>query len=195
MKQLLFTIFLAVGASGFVSAECEEYISGRDIQKGMLVKAAPVSVQPEVIYVAEITSVSGDAFSCRFLHSNTTYDFVDRKLVPGNSKSRLRATVKANRGGKFRAGEQFHFNVFMKDPAACNWEEVGRGQLTIIATFGDGKSYLGLLRQTDDGYLVYFLHSKSLYTIDRRGRILSVRGGGYAVGGSVKVVHARLLTF
>ena len=69
MKTLLTAIaFLSLSFAGH--AQCPENIAGKQLQKGMFVFCDPGTTDGKN-YVAEVNSVNGTDFSCRFLHSNS----------------------------------------------------------------------------------------------------------------------------
>ena len=142
MKKLIIIIFcLSIAFAG--SAQCDEFIEGKEMQKGMYILSSNEGVENKK-YVAQILSVDGKSFTCRFLHSNSLYQFVDVRNVNSESKSLLQATVKSNVGGGFGAGTIFVLNVYMPDPDLCDLGNATSDKvLSIIATFNtDKKSYV-----------------------------------------------------
>ena len=193
MKNLL--IFILFSVLHFVGiAQCENEIFGKNVEIGMFLHTHPVD-QVDKNYVAEVTYVNGDKFSCRFLHSNSIYEFENLKIKPGGSATML-ATVKSSKGGRYAAGTVFSLNFFMADPDDCDLSgSTEKKPYTIIVRFQDNKSYLGRGAKTDSGYTIQFGHTNSKYYTDKDFKVLSTQGGGYAIGSQMKVVHARVLRF
>ena len=176
MKKLIIIIFCL--SIAFVSgAQCAAFIEGKEMQKGMYILCSNEGVENKK-YVAQILLADGKSFTCRFLHSNSLYQFVDVRNVNNESKSLLQATVKSNVGGGFGAGTIFVLNVYMPDPDLCDLGNANTDKvLTIIATFNtDKKSYLGNMKVTNDGYKIFFAHSKSIYTLNKSYKVISQKG-------------------
>ena len=193
MKKLL-AILLFTGISFAGMAQCEEYITGQTLQKGMFIFAG----QSNNRYVAEILSANGTDFTCRFLHSNSVYEFTDFKKKPEGTNAQMLATVKSNKGGGYAPGNVFFMNVYMRDPDACDLKTVTLEAPTdVIATFAaDNKSYLGRMGKNKNGtgYSIKFSHSNSKYELDNNFIVTSI-GGAYKKGSQLKVIHARTLNF
>lgn len=165
------------------------------MQKGMYISARLGEGARN--YAAEVLSVDATSFSCRFLHSNSVYQFIDFKRAVDGPPTRMQATVKSSKGGGFAAGTVFVINVFMPDPDPCDMASAPVGSFTdILATFAaDNKTYLARIRTEANGYTIRFVHSNSEYTTDRNFKVLTVKNGGYKVGSIMKVTHSRILQF
>ncbi|MCG2618138.1 hypothetical protein LZZ85_27795 [Terrimonas sp. NA20] len=195
MKAIIVIVMLA-----FVSlpswAQCKENITGQQMKKGMYISTRLGQDAKE--YAAEILSADGTSFSCRFLHSSSVYQFVDFKRASDGPVTRMQATVKSSKGGGFAAGTVFIVNTFMLDPEPC---DLATAPVTgkfydVFATFAaDGKTYLARIRKNAAGYTVFFVHSSAQYTTDENFKVLTVKGGGYKVGSTMVVKHARILQF
>ena len=196
MKKFLITIIFFSCISSQNIAQCPEFIADIKMQKGMFILCNEKD-RKDKIYVAQILSVNGQNFSCRFFHSNSVYQFIDVRKANLESLSLLHATVKSNKGGGFEAGRVFDINVLVPDTDPCDLKgATGKTVYNIIATFvSDNKSYLGVLQKNSKGYIIKFQHSKSNYTTDEFYKVLTVAGAGYAVGSKMKIVHARVLQF
>jgi hypothetical protein len=194
--RILLTIAAYLSMCFVCHAQCEENISGQQMQKGMFLFCDPGAIEAKK-YVAEVVSVNGNSFSCRFLHSNSVYQFTDFKRAADGPATRMQATVQSNKGGGYVAGTIFKINVFMPDPVACDLSgATGNTAYDVIATFkADGKSFLGRIQKNSKGYTIKFAHTQSVYTVDNNFKVLTVTGGGYSVGSQMKVVHARILAF
>lgn len=194
MKNLL--IFILISSLHFVSiGQCKKEIYDQRLEENMFFICSPIEKATKT-YVAEVTAVSGDNFSCRFLHSNSIYEFIDLNVSSTASTSLMNATVKSNIGGIYATGTIFTGNIYMADPEDCNLSETDKGNpYFIIATFQDEKSYLGMVVKVDNGYSFRFAHTNSVYNTDENFKVLSTQGGGYAIGSQMKVVHARRLNF
>lgn len=177
-------------------AQCKENITGQQIQKGMYILANPGATDGKR-YAAEVLSASGAGFSCRFLHSNSVYQFIDFKRANDGPDTRMQATVESSRGGGFLPGTIFKINVFMKDPEPCDLAAATVGTFyDVIATFvADEKTYLARLRVDAEKYTIRFAHSNAEYTTDKSFKVLSVKNGGYKAGSRMRVSHARILQF
>lgn len=194
MQKLIIILFF-LGISFGINAQCPESISNVEMQKGMFIFCVEKNFD-NTKYVAEILSVNGKDFSCRFLHSNSLYQFTDVRKEKNESNAKIFATVKSNTGGAYKAGSVFIMNVYMADPDPCDLDSEPNRAFYVIATFAiDKKSYIGRCQANSNGYTIRFGHSKSVYTFDKSFKVLTVKGGGYAVGNKVKVVHARNLEF
>lgn len=179
-------------------AQCQEKIEGVQLQKGMLMYTNPnIMLGDSRTFVAEIISVNGFEFTCRFLHSNSVYYFKNLKLAGGFSDTLMQATVVKSKGGSFQEGHLFDFNIYMKDPEQCNLSTATEKTplMTVVTFLADNKSYLANVSKIKTGYLLGFLHSKSIYEVDENFKVTKVTGGGYAVGSKIKIEHARLLVF
>ncbi len=196
MKAVIFITMLAL-VSVCSQAQCKENITGQQIKKGMYISARTSANSKD--YIAEVLSVDGTSFSCRFLHSNSVYEFVDFKRAADGPATRMQATVKSSKGGSFAAGTVFpRVNFFMVDPEPCDLTALPAGGpfYDVLATFvADSKTYLARLQKTATGYKVNFVHSYALYTTDNNFKVLTVKGGGYKVGSQLIVKHARILQF
>jgi hypothetical protein len=194
--RILLTVVVYLSMCFVCHAQCEETISGKQMQKGMFLYCDPGTIEAKK-YVAEVISVNGNSFSCRFLHSNSVYQFTDFKRTDDGPATRMQATVQANKGGGYVAGTIFKINVFMPDPVVCDLSgATGNTAYDVIATFrADSKSFLGRIMKSSKGYTIKFAHTQSIYTVDNNFKVLTVTGGGYSVGSQVKVVHARILSF
>jgi hypothetical protein len=196
MKRLLVILFL-IGLSKIGFTQCKEKITDKEIAPGMFIYSN-VAGEPDKKYYAQILTVDGTNFTCRFSHSSSVYQFTDLKLkYPQTSKTHMCAKVKSSKGGGYKPGTEFEFNVFMADPVPCDLSKATLGvRFDLIATFvADRKSYLGRAYKTATGYDIYFPHSKSNYTTDNNFKVLSTDGGGYIVGSAMQVVHAKRLEF
>jgi hypothetical protein len=194
MKALVI-ILLMLCLTGISSAQCKENIAGKQIEKGMYIHA---TATPEgKWYAAQVLTVNGTAFTCRFLHSNSVYEFVDFKKAPDAPATRMQATVKSSKGGGFAAGTVFRVNVFMVDPEPCDFATMTKGKIyDVLATFvADNKTYLARMMPGKENYTIRFSHTDSEYTTDKNFKVLTVKGGGYKVGSKMNVVHARILEF
>ncbi len=193
MKNLLtFTLFFVFHFVGI--AQCEEEIYGRNVEIGMFAFGGPID-NTDKQYVAEISSVNGDKFTCRFLHSNSIYEFENLKRNPGTTSGML-ATVKSNKGGSYAAGTVFVFGFYMVDPDHCDLSSLTTRQVCyIMACFQDNKCYFGMMLKTDNGYSIQFLHTNNVYNTDLNFKVLSTEGGGYAIGSQMLVIHARHVNF
>jgi hypothetical protein len=177
-------------------AQCKESITGQQIRKGMYISARLGADQKE--YSAEVLSANGANFSCRFLHSNSVYQFGDLKRSADGPVTRGQATVKSSKGGSFPAGTVFIVNVFMLDPEPCalSTAPVTGTFYDVFATFAaDNKTYLARMRKNAAGYTIFFVHSSAYYTTDENFKVLTVKDGGYKVGSAISVKHARILQF
>lgn len=195
MKILTIAVLLIYSSiSGY--SQCSNFISGQKLQKGMFIRSDPQTIDKKV-YTAEILTVNGTDFTCRYLHSNSLYSFTDFKKADGGSNATMQATVKSSKGGGFQSGTQFKMNIYMADPDRCQLADAtDKNPYFIIATFlADRKSYLGQIAAEKDGYVIHFFHSKSKYWTDRNFKVTHVEGGGYLVGSQMNVVHARTLQF
>jgi|GEM_PF-5168106 len=193
-RTLVFAMLLTVSLAS--QAQCNENITGQKMQKGMYIYTYPVSAEDKK-YVAEILSVDATGFSCRFLHSNTVYQFNDFRRSDDGPATRMQATVRSSRGGAFQTGTVFKMNVFMADPEPCDLAKTEEGSFyDIIATFAaDNKTYLARIGMEGEKYMIRFAHSNADYTTDKNFKVLAVKGGGYKVGSQIKVKHARILQF
>lgn len=194
--RTLITIITLLGLTAVCHAQCEDKISGRQLQKGMFIYCDPADAV-EKRYVAEILTVSGTDFSCRFLHSNSVYQFTDFKRAANGTPATMQACVKSSKGGGFAQGAIFIMNVYMQDPDVCDLSGTSQSDpYEIIATFkADNKRYLGRIISTTNGYLIKFDHSNSMYTVDKNFKVIAVKNGGYIIGSQLSVVHARTLQF
>ncbi|WP_165601784.1 cupin domain-containing protein [Chryseobacterium sp. CBo1] len=99
MKTLLILIAF-FNLSMVCKAQCQEKIEGVQLQKGMLMYTNPnIMLGDSRTFVAEIISVNGFEFTCRFLHSNSVYYFKNLKLAGGFSDTLMQATVVKSKGG------------------------------------------------------------------------------------------------
>lgn len=194
--KILLVIVASLGFSFVTQAQCEEKIFGKQLEKGMFIHCDPGRAD-KTRYVAEILSVNGTDFSCRFLHSNAVYQFRDFKRKENGSPATMQAVVKSSKGGGYAEGAVFTMNAYMVDPDACNLSGATESQpYDIIATFkADKKRYLGRMKATSTGYTIQFAHTQSVYTVDKNFKVTGVNGGGYIVGSQMEVVHARTLQF
>ena len=185
-----------MGWTLIAQAQCEERISGRQLEKGMFVLCTPEAAGSQS-YVAEVLSVNGTDFTCRFLHSNTTYQLTDFRRAGKGSAATMQATVRSSKGGAFQTGSVFIVNVYMADPDPCDISTAPlKNQYVVIATFiADKKRYMGKIMPVSGGYEIQFQHSKSVYTVDKKFKVTKVVKGGYLVGSQLELVHARLLEF
>ena len=195
MKTLLITIAL-IYLSAACNAQCPDFITNKKLEKGMFIYTDP-GTTAGTKYVAQILSVNGSDFTCRFLHSNSTYSFTDFKKAAVGSSATMQATVKSSKGGGFLPGTIFKMNVYMADPDRCDVTDASEAQpYFVIGTFiADNKSYLGRLAPEEEGYKIAFFHSKNLYILDEKFKVKKVNGGGYNVGSQLVIVHARTLQF
>lgn len=119
-------------------------------------------------YVAEIIGVHSGLIDCRFVHSEKQYRF---------STSNWRV-VQSN--GGFKAGTPLTSHKIYSQregPVAPN--------NYVAVTFGNDKSYLGILKNTNP-LVVSFLHgSNATYTFDNNNVIIK-SGGAYPVGQTIK---------
>lgn len=191
--KILSAIVIFLGLSITCHAQCEEKIFGKQLQKGMFIHGSAGKTK----YVAEILSVNGTEFSCRFIHSNSVYQFTDFKRAENGSPATMQAVVKSSKGGGYSAGTVFIINAYMVDPDACDLTGASEKQpYDIIATFkADKKRFLGRMMATSTGYIIKFAHSNSVYTVDKNLKVTGVEGGGYIVGSQMEIVHARVLQF
>ncbi|RZS63924.1 hypothetical protein [Pseudobacter ginsenosidimutans] len=194
--KILLTIVALMGWTLVTQAQCEERISGRQLEKGMFVLCTP-QLEGNTVYVAEVLSVNGTDFSCRFLHSNSVYQLTDFKTADKGSAAIMQAAVRSSKGGGYKAGSVFIINVYMADPAPCDLSTAPlKNQYVVIATFkADNKRYLGKMMPVSGGYDIQFKHSQSVYTVDKKFTVTKVVKGGYIVGSQMELVHARLLEF
>lgn len=193
------SLLIVIACLGFYLAgmsQCEEKIFGKQLQKGMFIHCNAGGTDKKR-YVAEVVSVNGTEFSCRFLHSNAVYQFKDFKKKENGSPATMQATVKSSKGGGYAAGTVFTMNVYMTDPDACDLSGATESNpYDIIATFkADNKRYLGRMMATSNGYTIQFAHTESVYTVDKNFKVTGVNGGGYLVGSQLSIVHARTLQF
>jgi len=194
--KIIIAIATIISASLASQAQCKENITGQQMQKGMYISANPGTTDGKR-YAAELLSVDGTSFSCRFLHSNSVYEFVDFRRANDGPNTRMLATVESSKGGGFLRGTVFKINVFMLDPEPCDLAQTPVGAFyDLFATFvADSKTYLARMRVDPDGYTIRFIHSGSEYTTDKNFKVLTVKGGGYKVGSQIKVKHARILEY
>jgi hypothetical protein len=134
----------------------------------------------DVQYVAEILTASGDNFTCRFVHSNSVYTMKQGEAEMNGTMSAMQRTanVVSSRGGKFAAGSKFLFNAFVALPGECNYGTgAGYWDNFVIATFADGKRFLGVANAEGDKTTITFLHSAAVYEFSKSGVVLSSTGG------------------
>jgi hypothetical protein len=195
MKRLLVILFF-IGLSKIGFTQCNETIMDRTMQPGMFI-FGNIDNDPTKKYVAQVLTVNGSSFTCRFLHSNSIYQFTGFRIKSPASRSLMMATVQSSKGGGYKAGTVFSLNVYMVDPEPCDISTVGyKDPYKIIATFvADNKSYFGQILKTPNGYKIYFLHSGATYYTDNNFKVIKTDKGGYVVGSAIKVEHARRLEF
>lgn len=124
-------------------------------------------------YVAEVISVSGTSFTCKFVHSGSVYQFKNFADQVDFSVAEVKSTDK----GIFKKeGTPFYFSTYTPATESCNYLKV---------TFADGKSYFAEATTVADGnYQLIFWHSGSKYLISPEGIILQ-SGGSYRKGQKV----------
>lgn len=197
MKTLLIIIAF-LNLSMVCKAQCTEKIEGVKLQKGMfLITSKIFSENDEKQYVAEVLTVNGSEFTCRFIHSNSIYHFKDFKQASNASKTLMQAAVVKNKGGVYNDGFIFSFNVYMNDPELCDLSSATEtNPLVCIVTFqADNKMYLANMAKINGIYKMFFPHSKSTYEANEHFKVTKVKGGGYSIGSKIKIEHARLLVF
>lgn len=195
MRVLLTIItFLYLSVAGL--AQCEDKIAGKTMQKGMFI-FCNLGTKDGKNYAAEVLSVNGTNFSCRFLHSQSVYQFTDFKRADKGTAATMQAVVKSSVGGGYKQGQLFIMNVLMPDPEACDLSGATRRKpYEVIVTFkADNKRYLGWIMVEDDMYTIQMAHTNSIYIADKNFKVIKVGRGGYAVGSQLSVAHARTLVF
>ncbi|MBC7510704.1 MAG: hypothetical protein H7320_18450 [Ferruginibacter sp.] len=141
-------------------------------------------------YVAEIVSVSGKTFECRFVHSWSKYVLQLKKIngdLSGTGHQGYVASVVSNKGGKYSTNALFTFLFYDLTDEDCL---LGKSSFsTVIVKFNDGKSYLGDAKKTGKIWNIAFRHSGSNYNFDENGVVLK-SGGIYPRGSKASVLCA-----
>jgi hypothetical protein len=185
------TLALVLSFYEYSSGQCTVSISKQNLESGMLLEG--VFENDATVYVAEILSVAGNVFTCRFVHSNSVYKFnyiKTNKVEDGNSFSSAKVVSSIN--GKFVAGKTFDFAVFLPDPNGCNLNAGSDfGPVNIVTTFPDGKPFVGRLTKVKNNYNVTYLHSNNKYIFDSNWIVKSRVKGSYKVGTKVKAEYAK----
>ncbi|RYE25625.1 MAG: hypothetical protein EOP45_04600 [Sphingobacteriaceae bacterium] len=191
--KISITLISLLSFYGYSKAQCEVSISKKNLESGMLLEGVFENDPTATVYVAEILSVEGNKFSCRFVHSNSTYKFnlgKTEKIEDGNSFSS--AKVVSNINGKFATGRTFSFAVFLPDPNGCNLSfKSDFGPVNVVTTFPDGKPFVGRLTKVKNNYNITYLHSGNKYVFDPNWIVKSRIKGSYQVGTKVKAVYAK----
>ena len=149
--------------------------------------------EEEKTYVAEILSVNGKDFTCRFVHSSSVYNFSWKPTVGDATMTigRHEAAVGSSAGGKYAPGTRFRFYVFARtsecDLPASAPED---GEETVIVKFADEKSFLGKAGKSGSGLRITFNHSGSVYEFDAKG-VVTRSGGGYLKGSKASIFCTR----
>lgn len=170
------------------NSQCENPIKRTEINQKMMIWGF-FSEDGTKLYVAEVTK-GGNTFTCRFLHSESSYtmEFSSCGEIDFDAEFCTAKVIK-NVGGKFGKGSTFNFKVF-EASANCAISDPS----TVIATFPDGKRFLGVLKEVDNFYEITFQHSLSVYKIDQKSlKIVSKTKGSYRVGSQIKLEFAQVI--
>lgn len=183
MKKISLFVLLVVAFTGPLMAQ---------IKTGDFIR---VSFSTEkTIYTAEVFSVTGTSFSCRFLHSQSTYTF--KNLSEGETIYDFTAAVESTKGGAYKKGTNALFYIYRPDYKAAvtssNYnaylEKNKRlnGQANIIVKFPDDLKYMAFVKTpvTADNSVVsvFFTHTSSVYTINIADGKVVQSGGAYKSG-------------
>lgn len=140
-------------------------------------------------YVAEVISVQGKDFTCRFVHSSSVYTFLWKPTTgePTSTIGKHEAVVGETKGGAYAKGTPFAFKAFVKEKSGCHYgtSTAYPGNLVIV-TFKDGKSFLGDATKTGTNCKIVFLHSGSVYTFDDNEVVIK-SGGSYPNGSAATI--------
>jgi hypothetical protein len=176
MKKILTILTILMTLSILVKAE---------LKPGMMI-LGQFNNNPSTIFIAYVTAVNGEKFTCRFVQSNAEYVF--------SSATEGEGIVVSNKGGKYPKGTQFVFVEYKisDDAYSCILNKTPNHE--VIAKFPDGKSFLGNITEftEDGGFNIVFMHSGSKYTFDKNGVVLSQTGGAYKKGTPIKIFCAEI---
>ncbi len=171
MKNKLNKIIIAC-----VSLLCS-LVSHGQLAKGMMIHG---SFENGVKYVAEITGVKANTFTCSFVQSDSKYSFVLQNDNNGTEFD-FRALVTDTKGGKFGKNSIFNFNAYtVQNPISAN-NDIAVNQ-AVIVKFGSGKSFLGVAEKSEGNLYVTMSHSGNIYMFDKNNKVGDKSGGIYPKG-------------
>lgn len=187
MKKVTLFILLSIAFAGYVTAQ---------VKTGDFIRVSFGDEQK--IYTAEISSVTGTSFSCRFLHTQSTYVF--KNLREGETIYDFTAVVESTKGGGYQKGTNALFYIYRpdykKEVTSSNYNDYleknkhSNGQANIIAKFPDGLKYMANIKKsiTADNTIVsvFFTHTSSVYTINIADGKVVESGGAYKKGTKVQ---------
>lgn len=129
-------------------------------------------------YIANITAVNGNSFTCKFVHSGSIYEFETTNW-----------TV-AKPGQTFPVGTPLTEHTIYTRSDEQILPMPGNESKLVCVTFQDNNRYLGHLTQTGIGIErhVTFLHSGSRYVFGDDNTILT-SGGAYPAGQRIKGIE------
>lgn len=143
----------------------------------------------EKTYVAEVISVNGKDFTCRFVHSSSEYTFLWRRTTgePTSTIGKHEAVVGEVKGGNYPKGTPFAFQAFVSTLSGCHYGEAEAypGNVVIVK-FSDGKRFLGDAAKTGKNYSIRFRHSGSVYIFNDSDVVIK-SGGAYKAGSKTEI--------
>ena len=127
------------------------------------------------VYSAEILTVDGVEFTCRFSHSSSIYKFQITGYEPNENANLLKAQVISSIGGKYKKNDTFLYAVFETDNSTDCFATPDEGRIVLVK-FPDSKTFIAVVIEGSYAYNVQFLHSNNIYGFDKSFKIVKSTG-------------------